>query len=170
MVGSFALGYEQSRLHYIILCFVLIFIFIISTPLSKASQLKIPSIEKIRPALNFLGPHLIATFPWFVLVWVFWGFGFYSLVASITAAKVWSVGFAFVISATVGIIAFFVPGGIGVREGALCFLLIQSGYSVDMAVTLAIGSRIWFLTGEIFIFICGLLAKVNNLSQPKIMK
>jgi len=101
----------------------------------------------------------LSVIPWFVVLWVFWSIGFYMLVTSLTATDIpWHVGLGFPLSATLGIMAFIAPGGLGVREGVMVGYLTLAGLPIAEAVTIAGASRLWFLVGEAFIFTVGWLA------------
>jgi uncharacterized membrane protein YbhN (UPF0104 family) len=94
--------------------------------------------------------------PWFVLYWAFWSIGFYMLVISLIKLDVpWSVGFAFPLAGTLGIMTLISPGGLGTREAVLVGYLTLAGIPVLEATTIAVASRLWFLGGEAFIFIVG---------------
>jgi len=108
----------------------------------------------------------LSVMPWFVVLWVFWSIGFYMLVTSLTAMDVaWSVGLAFPLAATLGVIAFIAPGGLGVREGVMVGYLTLAGLPIAEAVTIAGASRLWFLVGEAFIFTMGWLADKRSHSS-----
>jgi len=88
-----------------------------------------------------------------------WSMGFYTLVVSLTAIDVpWSVGLGFPLAATLGIMALITPGGIGAREGVMVGYLSSAGIPIAEATTIAVASRLWFLAGELFIFIAGWIA------------
>lgn len=86
--------------------------------------------------------------------------GFYFLIASISEYPVDMVlASGYPLAVALGIIAIIAPGGIGVREGMLVVWLQLSGFSWEMATTMAIATRVWTLIGEVGIFIIGLLLK-----------
>jgi len=58
---------------------------------------------------------------------------------------------AFLLSYNAGVFAFFLPGGLGVREVALVFLLGQS-FASPWPATLALVARCWVLVGEVACF------------------
>ncbi len=68
------------------------------------------------------------------------------------------MGLVFPLSGTLGILAGFAPGGIGVREGLMVSCLVLAGFEITEAATISIASRLWFLIGESFIFAIGLIA------------
>lgn len=115
--------------------------------------------KKVRSALQLFGFQLIKVLPWYFLFWLCWGVGFYALSIALSGEiGVWSIAPAFILAGSIGIVVFFVPGGIGIREGALFFFLIKSNLLSEMAATIAVASRLWFLLGELFIFTCGVIA------------
>ena len=94
--------------------------------------------------------------PWFVAYWAFWSIGFYMLVASLIKMDVpWGVGFGFPLAGALGTMTFISPGGLGTREAVLVGYLTLAGIPVMEATTVAVASRLWFLGGEVFIFILG---------------
>ena len=62
------------------------------------------------------------------------------------------VALAFPFAATIGILVFVFPGGLGVREGLLVFYLVSAGLPLENATVLSIVARLWFLVGEVSIF------------------
>ena len=88
--------------------------------------------------------------------WFLWIAGFYFLLISITGFVPFYYAFAFPLSVVLGLISIIFPGGIGVREGAISLFLISNGINVEIAVTISIVARIWFLTGEFFAFFLAL--------------
>jgi len=111
----------------------------------------------------------IALVPWFLLGWLLWGSGFLLLTLSITDHIVpISTVFCFPLAGTLGILFVLAPGGIGIREGIITGYLTLLTISLPEAITISAVSRLWFLFGELFIFIVGYLAsrKDNpNLSE-----
>ena len=91
-----------------------------------------------------------------IIWWFFWIAGFYFLLISITGIVPFYYSFAFPLSVVLGLISIIFPGGIGVREGAISLFLISNGISADIAVTISLLARIWFLAGEFFAFFLAL--------------
>ena len=122
------------------------------------------------PSLSFR--HTLGILPWFVLYWALWTIGFYLLVKSLSDIDVpFSVGFAFPLAGTLGILAIVVPGGLGVREGAIVAYLSLAGLSLTLATSISIASRLWYVIGEISIFMVGWAVShwdKNPSSQPGI--
>ncbi len=91
-----------------------------------------------------------------IIWWFFWIAGFYFLLISVTGFVPFYYAFAFPLSVVLGLISIIFPGGIGVREGAITLFLISNGISADIAVTISVFARIWFLAGEFFAFFLAL--------------
>lgn len=103
---------------------------------------------------------LVAAMPPFMLSWIAWMLGFSLFVSGLTGhPPVLAHGAAFALAATLGILAVAVPGGLGVREGLLVLLMTPFGVPAAVGTGIAVNGRIWFLLGEVGLFILGLLAK-----------
>jgi len=86
-----------------------------------------------------------------IFVWVVEGIGFYLFVDSIYPVSTKYILFltgALAISTTLGLIAIFAPSGIGVREGALVYLLSLIMPS-PVAVIISLLARLWMTLIEI---------------------
>ncbi len=102
-----------------------------------------------------------------VLSWVVGGIGFYFFVESL-----WSVPpklFLFLtgalaISSSLGLLAFFAPSGLGVREGILVYLL-SSVMPASVAVILSILTRLWMTFIEIGLI--GVVYLVDRLKRDR---
>jgi len=93
---------------------------------------------------------------WFIAYWGCWSLSFYFLASSMVSEPLpIHISFAFGLAGSLGILAVFAPGGIGVREGILTGYLVMAGLDLPTATTIAVTSRLWYLTGEIFIFLMG---------------
>ena len=128
---------------------------------SNFAHVKIEHIIRITLRKEVTIPTLTAkstlsVMPWFIAYWALWSIGFCLLVASLIGMDdLWRVGFGFSLAATLGIITFISPGGLGTREAILIGYLTLAGIPVAEATTVAVASRLWFLVGEIFIFMLG---------------
>ena len=90
---------------------------------------------------------------WFnVLLWLMWTLGFYFFATSINTAFSVDMAFVFPISVVYGVLAIVMPGGIGVREGIITAYLTLTGMDLEIATTISVASRLWFMLGEVFIF------------------
>ncbi|MFO7972992.1 MAG: lysylphosphatidylglycerol synthase transmembrane domain-containing protein, partial [Desulfobacterales bacterium] len=115
------------------------------------------------PKLNFRST--LSLMPWFVLQWAFWSFGFYLLARSLHPASIpWSAGLGFPLAGSLGIMAVITPGGLGTREAVMAGYLALANFSLAEATTIAVASRLWFLVGEVFIFLVGWTA--HKIREP----
>jgi uncharacterized membrane protein YbhN (UPF0104 family) len=102
--------------------------------------------------------------PWFLVPWICWGLGFFFLAEGLSDPSIhYSVAFCFPLAGTLGIVFLFAPGGMGIRESIMVGYLVMTQIDISQAVTISAASRLWFLIGEIFIFLMGLF--VNQLSK-----
>ena len=86
-----------------------------------------------------------------IIAWSVGGIGFYLFVDSIypvTPQYILFLTGALAISSTLGLIAIFAPGGLGVREGALVYLL-SFMMATPVAVVISVLTRIWMTLIEI---------------------
>jgi len=110
--------------------------------------------EILIPQLNVKS--ILKVMPWFLACWGCWGIGFYFLASSLQTQYVPIVTvLIYPLCGTLGILAVIAPGGIGVREGLITGCLVMTGLPVTEAAAVSVASRLWFLIGEIFIFIYG---------------
>ncbi len=116
--------------------------------------------EILIPQLNVLST--LKIMPWFLACWCCWSIGFYFLASSLQGQYVPIVaGLIFPLSGTLGILAVIAPGGIGVREGLIASCLVMAGLPVAEAATISVTSRLWFLVGEISIFLAGWIVNMQ---------
>lgn len=95
-----------------------------------------------------------------LLYWGIWIIAFYLFLISTLHEPSFALAFAFPVSVSYGVLAIFIPAGIGVREGILAGYLIAANINPDLAVTISVVSRIWFIAGEIFLFLISLFIKL----------
>lgn len=119
--------------------------------LSKSVKLLVKKDLDI-PKLSFR--KAIKVIPWFFLIWLFWCLSFHFLIKTVSGEDVRLVtGSGFALAGSLGIVAVIAPGGIGVREGVLTFILTLAGFNIELAASISVVSRLWFLVGETFIFL-----------------
>ncbi|MFC2139000.1 lysylphosphatidylglycerol synthase domain-containing protein [Bacteroidota bacterium] len=112
---------------------------------------------------NFVIPRLLfketlKIVHWYFLTWICWSTGFYLLVNSLTIDEVsFFSGFSFPLAGTVGLVAVFVPGGLGVRESIITGILVLLGITLSSATAISVVGRLWFMVGEFCIFIFSIL-------------
>ena len=117
------------------------------------------------PGLNFR--QTISILPWFLFYWVVLAVSFYFFVSSITDSPKleFYVGLGFPLAGTLGIMAVIFPGGLGIRETILVGFNNLAGFTIIESTTIAISARIWFILGELFIFILGYFVSKNSSSE-----
>lgn len=93
------------------------------------------------------------------LYWGSWVISFYFLIQATGVHNSVISAFIFPISAIYGILAIIVPGGIGVREGIMVSLFVFLGVETNDAVSFSVIARLWFICGELFIFLAAFLQK-----------
>jgi preprotein translocase subunit SecE len=92
----------------------------------------LPTGRSLLFALEFLSPRIIN------------GAGIAFITVSIfdwSLADSFTVGAAYAVAGAIGILAVFVPGGLGVREGAFVGILSAAGFNVIDAIVLAVAAR-----------------------------
>ena len=112
----------------------------------------------------------ISIFPVYIISWMCSTGGFYLLCLSFGMVPNLITLFAYPLATIIGMLVVFIPGGLGVREGILAMLLIQSGIPAQLATTISVTSRLWALLGEAFIFLSGLILKIYNRDSFPIAK
>lgn len=75
--------------------------------------------------------------------------------------------FVFPLAMSIGVVAIIVPGGLGVREVVISSLMVALLVPLDLANMIAVASRLWFLTGEVYIFLFGLVLQGRWKSKGK---
>jgi len=90
-------------------------------------------------------------------LWLSWTLAFYFFGSSFHESFSIQLAFVFPISVVYGVLAIIMPGGIGVREGIITAFLVASGLNIEVATTISVASRLWFLLGETFMFVLSLL-------------
>ncbi len=101
--------------------------------------------------------------------WAAWIIAFYFLALSVFPETSLNIGFVFPLSVTLGLLAVFVPGGIGVREGIMTAFMVLSGIPAEIAATISIISRLWFISGETFIFFFGFFVNKRMTENTEIL-
>ncbi len=117
-------------------------------------------------AIKYKYKNLFLLLFYYAVLWVFFALAFYLLCSSLgftsgnNTYRAILIGLAFPLSFVVGVMAVVSPGGIGVREVALC-LLLSSFLPASQAYLLAIASRLWVMSAEVCaVFITLVLSKL----------
>lgn len=161
LIGStLFLGFDGGQKYMILLVvgLVLISLFIFNPLLIRTIERVIYLLFKRSVHLPYLKPlQALQASPYFLLTWLSWSVGFYFLTSSISTYEnsLWLIP-SFPLAASLGIMAILVPGGLGVREGLLVGFMTLLDIDLEVAVKVSVLQRIWFLFGEVFIFMLGL--------------
>ncbi len=93
------------------------------------------------------------------LYWIFWTVGFYFFMLSFSDDILPLHAFVFPLAVSYGVLAIFLPGGIGVRESIITAYLVATGIELETAITISALSRLWFISGEVFLFLVAFFIK-----------
>jgi len=97
----------------------------------------------------------LAFFFLFTFIWLLYGasFGFFVFsVSNVPQNDFMNLVPIFPVAYTLGFVSLLTPGGIGVREGVMTFLLLPY-LPVSVAGLIALAARIWMTLGELFFFV-----------------
>ncbi len=100
-----------------------------------------------RKALIYLFCHMIC--------WTIYGLAFYFFIKSISNASffmIFALTAVFASSYIIGFLSFFVPGGLGVREGVMSASL-STLLPAPIAISIALLSRVWLSAAEILMYV-----------------
>ncbi len=128
-----------------------LFIFMIRKIIKKEPEL---------PLINVKEGFKLSIFSF--ILWLMWSTAFYFLGLSFSDKFSMNLGFAFPVSVVYGVLALIMPGGIGVREGILIAYLTFASFDIETATYISISSRLWFFSGEVFLFLFALVFQINN--------
>jgi uncharacterized membrane protein YbhN (UPF0104 family) len=167
MLGTLGMIWIDSINLYglsVLLLFIVLNLFIFTPLLHRITGKLLTRLLKreIRfPRLSFT--RLLRIIFWYGLNWGIWCLSFYFLAGSLVEGPIpFNIAFAFGLAGSIGIMAVFAPGGLGVREGILTGYLTLAGLELPVATTIAVTSRLWFLSGELFIFLVASALKANR--------
>jgi uncharacterized membrane protein YbhN (UPF0104 family) len=99
--------------------------------------------------------------------WSLWMLAFFFFIKAFHYDFSVAVVFSWPLSISLGVLALITPGGIGVREGILVGFMLLTGMQLEEATTIAVISRLWFISGEIFIFVISLVLNKFSL-RPRL--
>jgi len=154
--------YTGRHSMWLVLAFLLGFLFLHPRVLQKILNWTLARFKKDPVSLPISYSNILWILFVSLISWVVGGVGFYLFVDSVYPVPPQYILFltgALAISSTIGLIALFAPGGLGVREGALVYLL-SSVMATPVAVIVSILTRIWMTLIEI-----GLVGMVYLISQ-----
>lgn len=143
----------SNKVYFALILFPLCFVALYPPVLSRLINLGLKLFKRKPVEFNLHYKFIIKTLIIYSLSWISQGTSFYFLIRSFypVIPQLWFplVG-AYSFAWIVGFMAFFVPGGLGVREGTLAFLL-KFLLPTTIGIMSAILWRIWAIIG-MFIF------------------
>lgn len=150
---------ESPVMTFIILLLIVGIVTLVFYPklLEGIINLALRVFKKERIALDFKPQNMLFYLLLYSGSWFLFGFIFWVFIKSITPVSFdiyLSLTGAFAGSFTLGFLAFFAPGGIGVREGILVVLL-SNFFPVPVATFISLLSRVWITLAET---LCSVLA------------
>jgi uncharacterized membrane protein YbhN (UPF0104 family) len=109
------------------------------------------------PGINFRRslPLILAV----CLIWALWTAAFFLFMHAFSTHITPIMMFAFPLSVCLGLVAIFLPGGLGLRERIIIAYLALVGLEIETATTISFIHRLWFVGGELFIFLLAWLAR-----------
>jgi uncharacterized membrane protein YbhN (UPF0104 family) len=142
------------------LLFILAFISIHPRIFQKILNWALTKFKREPLSLSISYPDILWILSVCILAWVIGGIGFYLFIDSVYPISSETILFltgALAFSSILGLVAIFAPSGLGVREGALVYLLSYM-MPEPVAVIISILTRIWMtlieigLIGMIYLF------------------
>lgn len=161
--GLYEQVFSKNPIGFILILFFSIAIFIfIAYPklLEMVINLGLSLVRKEKISLELKTRELFLYLFYYTLVWFLYGLAFMVFVNSIVSvpwSQYLSLTAAFAFSYTLGFLAIFVPGGLGVREGILV-LLLSHYFPLPVATLISLFSRLWMTAVEVF----GLLVSLKT--------
>ncbi|MFP4168040.1 MAG: lysylphosphatidylglycerol synthase domain-containing protein [Desulfonatronovibrionaceae bacterium] len=105
---------------------------------------------------------LVFIFVFYFVHWLVLGFSYLLLFNSLGFSLSGAVIFLQPLANNIGMLAMFVPSGMGVREGMMALYLDQLGLGLAIGTYLAIISRIWFLLVEVILFFVSWILELQS--------
>jgi uncharacterized membrane protein YbhN (UPF0104 family) len=148
---------------FVLLAFVAGVVILIIYPelLQKVINLGLGFLKKDKISINYKPKNLLFYLLFYTGSWLLFGFCFLFFIRSITPAPFgmyFGVTGAFAGSVTIGFLAFFAPGGVGIREGILVALL-NAYFPLPVATLIALLSRVWITLVEVLLFLIAMTFK-----------
>ena len=154
----------------VIACILLAFIFLHPRVLQKILNWVLVLFKREPLVLSISYWNILWVLFYCILSWVVGGIGFYLFVDAVYPLSSHYILFltgALAVSNTLGLIAIFAPGGLGVREGVLVYLL-SFVTPVPVAVILSVLTRIWMTLIEIGLI--GIVYLVDKIPKGSVRK
>lgn len=164
--------FQGEQIGWIIFLLLVIFFFLHPRFLQKIINWFLIRFKRETVTLSISYPDILWVLFICMLAWLVGGIGFYLFVDSIYPVPSKHLLFftgALAASSTLGLIAIFAPAGLGVREGALVYL-VTSLIPSPVAVILSVATRLWMTLIEIgligMVYLFGKFRKLPPHSPP----
>jgi len=119
---------------------------VLSKIIRKELDVPLVSIREVAPLIAYV-----------FFYWLIWMIAFYVFVYASGISFSFAIVFSWPLGISLGVLALITPGGIGVREGVMTGFMVLTGMELEVATTIAVLSRLWFISGEVFIFFLALI-------------
>jgi len=123
--------------------------------------------ERVKHQISFL--RIIGLLFLYLIYWIIFSLAFFFFVRGFKDINISYIGYlsgSFAISTFAGFMAFFLPAGLGAREGLLFYLLgILLGNT--LAIVISIGSRIWLILADALLFLAALSSNLYSRRQNR---
>jgi len=149
----FARSFWLSFLFFFFLLWVLVIIFYPKL-LDWILNLVLRILKRESVSLNLKTKSILFYFSSYFVCWLLFGFAFWMLVMGIipvSFTSYFNLTGVFAGAFVLGFLAFFAPGGIGVREGIMVVFL-SLYFPLPVATLISLLSRVWITLAEIFCF------------------
>jgi len=139
----------------VVLCVAILVVLCYPKTLEKIVNWGLRILKKEKISLDISIKDVIIYILSYSLSWLLFGLAFLIFVKAMTKADFnmyFTLTGAFAFSLNIGFLALFTPGGIGVREGILVFLL-SSLFPLPVSTLISLLSRLWITVGELLCFL-----------------
>ena len=139
----------------VVLCIAILVVLCYPKTLEKIVNWGLRILKKEKISLDISIKDVIIYILSYSLSWLLFGLAFLIFVKAMTKADFnmyFTLTGAFAFSLNIGFLALFTPGGIGVREGILVFLL-SSLFPLPVSTLISLLSRLWITVGELLCFL-----------------
>ncbi len=156
LIGIGPLLYYYPFNGFVILVLLITLFFTVFLYSKKFHKLLINILQRIIrkeidvPLVSFR--EVLPVIVYILFYWSAWLVAFYFFLMSFDIEFGIGAVFCWPLSISLGVLALISPGGLGVREGIMTGFMVLTGIALETATTIAIISRLWFITGEVFIF------------------
>lgn len=161
LLGAFSIGFIWEELPMLWGVYILLSLTIILgiLALSKEWRFTKQLPKFFRKLQDLYIPKLIKVLPLVVLQWALLGAAYYIMYQGMVEDISIAVAPVQVLANNIGMVAIFVPAGLGIREGISALYFSNMDIAVEVILALTITSRLWFIVGELVIFAISLFLK-----------